>query len=70
MGEIIEFKGNDIEEKFIESLNDWQLEIFYDIIESARMKCEEMSINYYQKVAECAVLKAEIEALKGAEDDT
>lgn len=65
MGRVIMFKGRDQETKFIESLNEWQLEIFLDIITKAKTEYEQLHEEYEQKDIECLALKAELRIYRG-----
>ena len=64
---IIEFrkiKETTLEDKFINTLEDEQVEMFYEIIQKIKQEYDELNNKYLQKVTECEILKYENKSMK------
>lgn len=70
MAEVIKFKIETIEDTFIKSLSEEQNEMFYEIITKIQDDYEKLQSKYVKKIAECEMLKIEIETLKGGSNET
>ena len=70
MGKIIILEPKDKEREFIESLSEWQLMTFCEIVEKARKEYEELAEAYEQKDIECLALRTELEIYKRGIYDT
>lgn len=64
MAEIIKFKIETIEDTFIKSLTEEQNEMFFEIITNIQEDYEKLQSKLVKKIAECEMLKLEIETLK------
>ena len=64
MSKIIKFPVKSKEQKFVDSLNEWQLDMFVDIITQVKEDYESLKEDYENKDIECLALKAELEIYK------
>lgn len=72
MGEIIKFynpKKQQIEDELINSLDEYQLELFSQLAEQILKETEELYLKFASKCVECEELKIEIEKLKGEKNN-
>lgn len=66
MSKVIKFRNpKAVEDRFFDTLNKSQLEMFYEIISKAAVEYEELKAKYESKIAECETLKMDNELLKG-----
>ena len=65
MADILKFTPKkSIEDKFMESLTEEQNEMFFKIIMRVREDYEQLQSKLVKKIAECELLRLEIESLK------
>ena len=73
MDNIIQFKmpqKKSIEDQFLDSLNDEQQEMFFEILMKIQDEFDELQSKLVKKIAECEMLRIENESLKGGRSET
>ena len=65
MGKILKFKKPKIEDLFMESLSENQFELFSEIMTKIQEEYTALENKLLDKIAECELLKIELNSLKG-----